>query len=315
MNGLLSGNTYINVHTVNNPGGEIRGQLGAPQVQATLSGDQEVPAATTGASGSAFVRLNATQTVLTYSVDVTDGFTSDITQAHIHTGAAGVNGPINLFLCTDLGNAPAGVPTPQACPDFPGTIAGTLDNDDFIADGGINTFSELVNGLISGNAYINVHTVNNPGGEIRGQLGAAHLQATLNGNQEVPPVATAASGSAFVRLSATQTVLSYSVDVSDGFSSAITQAHIHNGAVGVNGPINLFLCTNLGNAPAGVPTPQTCPDFPGTIAGTLDEDDFIDVGAVTTLNELVDTMLSGGTYINVHTVNNTGGEIRGQINP
>ena len=126
---------------------------------------------------------------------------------------------------------------------------------------------------------------------------------------------TAAEGSGFVRLSATQSVITYSVAVSGVFSSDITQAHIHSGEEGANGPINLFLCTDLGNAPAGVPTPQGCPDSPDTIAGTLDEDDFIAAGVINFFDELTDAIISGGTYINVHSVTNTGGEIRGQLNP
>ncbi len=34
--GLLAGNTYLNIHTVNFPGGEIRGQLAVPE-PATLA--------------------------------------------------------------------------------------------------------------------------------------------------------------------------------------------------------------------------------------------------------------------------------------
>ena len=47
---------------------------------------------------------------------------------------------------------------------------------------------------------------------------------------------------------------------------AVQQAHIHFGQKGVNGRISVFLCTNLGNGPAGT---QPCPAPPATISGTI----------------------------------------------
>jgi len=42
--------------------------------------------------------------------------------------------------------------------------------------------------------------------------------------------------------------------------------HIHLAQTGVNGGITVFLCTNLGNGPAGT---QGCPPTPATITGTI----------------------------------------------
>ena len=55
---------------------------------------------------------------------------------------------------------------------FPATLSKTLTSADldptFAAAG--STFADAVNAILSGNAYINVHTAANVGGEIRGQL-------------------------------------------------------------------------------------------------------------------------------------------------
>ena len=55
-------------------------------LEATLSGGQEVPAVTTNASGSATVTINISQKQIIYSVQLSSGFSSAITQAHIHSG-------------------------------------------------------------------------------------------------------------------------------------------------------------------------------------------------------------------------------------
>ena len=92
--------------------------------------------------------------------------------------------------------------------------------------------------------YIQVHTVINPGGEVRGQVivppgatGVVTIVVPLNGAGEAPPVATngMGTGTLVVNLS-TGAVVSVSVMVS-GMSSIVTASHIHQGAPGVNGPI------------------------------------------------------------------------------
>ena len=99
------------------------------------------------------------------------GLPTDAAQAHIHFGSPSQTGGISTFLCTNLGNGPAGT---QPCPVSGGTISGTLTMADVIgpAAQGIaaGEFRELVDAIEAGSAYVNVHTVQYPGGEIRGQL-------------------------------------------------------------------------------------------------------------------------------------------------
>jgi hypothetical protein len=137
--------------------------------------------------------------------------------------------------------------------------------------------------------------------------------ATLSGDEEVPARDTPAVGVAKFKLSKDGSALSFKVNVAN--IQNVFAAHIHCGAVGVNGPIGVTL---FGGAPAG-----------GRVNGTLAE------GAITApdpgnacgwadLAAVLAAIESGNTYVNVHTNDgvappNTGpgdfpgGEIRGQI--
>jgi len=77
-----------------------------------------------------------------------------------------------VFLCSNLGNGPAGT---QACPAAGGTIRGTIRAADVGAGGagqGIaaGEFNAFVDAVRAGATYVNVHTTGRPGGEIRAQL-------------------------------------------------------------------------------------------------------------------------------------------------
>ena len=99
------------------------------------------------------------------------------------------------------------------------------------------------------------------------------------------------------------------------------QSHIHIANPGNNGSITVFLCTNLGNAPAGV-TSRPCPSSPGEVEGVIvagdvrgvigDNGIILETGDLEGLKRL---MRDGATYVNVHTSDHPSGEIRGQINP
>ena len=109
---------------------------------------------------------------LTYSdVGTTPPLTGTVTQAHIHFGKEHVAGGVMVFLCTNLGNGPAGTP---ACPMNTGTVTGTITPDSIIAVPKQNVkagdFDALEDALTSHTGYANVHTTALPAGEIRGQV-------------------------------------------------------------------------------------------------------------------------------------------------
>jgi len=108
---------------------------------------------------------------------------SAVQQAHIHLGARALTGGISVFLCTNLGNAPAAPAQPtQACPQpAPGesvTISGTFTAADVIGPAGQGLapgeFAELLSAIRAGATYANVHTTGRPSGEIRAQLRRGH---------------------------------------------------------------------------------------------------------------------------------------------
>jgi CHRD domain len=124
-----------------------------------LTGDEEVPAVVTGAQGQATFKLSADGQSITYKLNVAN--IEDVTQAHIHLAAPGVNGPIVTFL---FGLVPGGV-------DVNGRLAsGSIEAGDLINSLAGQPLSALIAAIENGGAYVNVHTVAHPSGEIRGQL-------------------------------------------------------------------------------------------------------------------------------------------------
>ncbi len=161
------------------------GVPGQTMFHTELFGAQEVPAVTTPLKGVFTMTLDETARQIMYTlqgVNIADA-SSAVQQAHIHTGLVGENGPVNLFLCTDLNNAPVGAP--PLCNGLAATVSGTLTAADLIAAGGTDIFADVVAGLNAGAMYVNAHTVDNPGGEIRGQIGknvvSVYLGFSLNG--------------------------------------------------------------------------------------------------------------------------------------
>jgi len=112
---------------------------------AHLNGSQETPLVKTSATGESTITLN-TDKSLTCTVTTTD--TKNANAAHIHLAPAGVAGPIIIPL--------AGGPTTWSCPST------------------VLTAVQLT-ALQEGRLYVNVHTVDHPAGEIRGQIVAASL--------------------------------------------------------------------------------------------------------------------------------------------
>jgi hypothetical protein len=130
--------------------------------------------------------------------------------------------------------------------------------------------------------------------------------APLSGAEEVPPADTLARGNAIFHVSKDGGSISYKLIVAN--IENVSMAHIHVAPAGVNGPVVVWLY------PEG-PPPQPIPGrFDGVLAeGTFTADDLVGPLAGMTLDDLIELMVSGNTYVNVHTAHYPGGEVRGQI--
>jgi hypothetical protein len=121
---------------------------------ARMNGAQETPANNTKATGSASLSLDGTK--LHYSVEV-HNLSGAPTGAHIHVGAMGIAGPPVYTFAIKAGSGTSGTISE-------GTIDLTTDASSGVSGDSLKTL------LNNGHAYINVHTKNFPGGEIRGQV-------------------------------------------------------------------------------------------------------------------------------------------------
>jgi len=143
----------------------------AEDVFVRLKGFEEVPSTSTSASGSLFAHIDATAGTIAYRLRYS-GLHGNVLQAHIHFGARSTNGGVMVFLCETAANQdPAGLaPT---CPQS-GLVTGVLSANNVVGPGGqgisAREFTEMLRAIRGGVAYVNVHSVTFPGGEIRGQF-------------------------------------------------------------------------------------------------------------------------------------------------
>jgi hypothetical protein len=139
---------------------------------ATLSGFEEPPAIASSASGEFSATLNPDGSSFDYTLTY-EGFTTDVFMSHIHFGLPSVNGGVTVWLC---GSAPPSVPPTPACPARSGSVSGTITADNVLGIQGqrlvARDFAKLLEAIEFGATYVNVHSRDLPGGEIRGQLKA-----------------------------------------------------------------------------------------------------------------------------------------------
>ncbi|WP_236978830.1 CHRD domain-containing protein [Membranihabitans maritimus] len=284
------GETYVNIHTENNPGGELRGQIikellecgvgvdtvNQPEivvedpgfgsdilVTSRLTGGAEVPSVETDAVGVATVHFNEDRTMGTINVTVS-GLSSSFAGAHIHEAPSGENGDVLINMSDSYTN---------------GRITQSFEITD-----------SLMTKLLEGHLYVNVHTENNPGGELRGQLSleAPHsYTGWMSGSSEVPSVEADASGLVTAHYTPNTNILELNAQWS-GLTGPITGAHLHMGSAGENGDV----VENLTDLVIGE-----------SIKIKIEAGDYIEA-----LN-------AGEIYLNVHTEANPGGEIRAQLAP
>ena len=141
-------------------------------VRARLIGLNEVPSVSTVARGRFKAVIDEEAGTITFTLSYS-ALEAPVTQAHIHVGQRHTNGGVSVFFCTNLA-PPPGVPVPQACPQGPTEISGTLTQADVLGPAGqgvaANEFAELLRAIRAGATYANVHSEKFQLGEIRGPI-------------------------------------------------------------------------------------------------------------------------------------------------
>jgi hypothetical protein len=130
---------------------------------ATLTGAEQVPAQTTPAYGTASFLVEAGGNSLRYSLTVVG--VTNVMMAHIHIGAPGQNGAVVLWLY------PSAPPPRPIAGDMTGDLgSGVATRANLVGPLAGQPLSALISAMAAGNAYVNVHTQQAPGGLIRGQI-------------------------------------------------------------------------------------------------------------------------------------------------
>jgi CHRD domain len=143
-----------------------------------LSGANEVPPVSPAGTGFATVVLDPTEETIQIS-GTFSGLTSNTTMAHIHCCAPLGTNAIVATLQPAFPGFPLGVtsgtfPLPGFSNALDLTMASSYNGPFIAANGGTVATAEaaLIAGILGGQSYLNIHTVNNPTGEIREQLAA-----------------------------------------------------------------------------------------------------------------------------------------------
>ena len=214
------------------------------------------------------------------------------TAAHIHTGRAGVAGPVAVLFFQPGTNA-------ASLPDTLNAVAGCVD---------VNRDLARAIAASPRDWYVNVHTADFPAGAIRGQLRRGgdldldlphQLTARLSGANEVPPADPDGRGLAFVRTGRQRVCFAVGWT---GITPPIF-AHIHAGVAGTNGPVVVLFWDVPELVAAGPPA-----ELPATVsaaAGCVDDQD------PAVLRDI--RQQPRAFYVNVHTREFPGGAIRGQL--
>ena len=130
---------------------------------AELSGANETPApgVLTGAFGFAVVRLDVGAKRWEWTVDVFN-MPSGTNNAHFHVGGPGLAGPTVV-----------NIPFPAGISNDYRLSGSATDLSSPRPDQGIRSVEDFIQAMVGGQVYVNVHSVINGGGEIRGQLKVA----------------------------------------------------------------------------------------------------------------------------------------------
>ncbi len=275
---LLRAEVYLAVHTAANPNGEMRGQIKLETdfgYYTEMDGTQQVPMNASTAKGVAAINLSLDGKFLEVK-SVTDGLSGAIMGAHLHKGIAGTNGGLLVDLSSMISaNGRA--------------LYGVVEIDDSIK-------SVFQNYVKTGMVYLNIHTMANPNGEVRGQIKYdqnLRFDARIDTTQITGNLNTISSaiGAAKFSLNLTYDTLKYYI-VASNLTGAIAAAHIHNAEPNMDGGVVYEFPTTAFNG--------------NVISGAWTKSNGL-------TENLISQLLYGNLYVAIHTAENPAGELRGQI--
>lgn len=143
------------------------------------------------------------------------------TDAHIHEGVAGTNGPVIVPLVKDAANPNVWT--------VPANATLTASQFESFKNGGL---------------YYNAHSAKYPGGELRGQIGREVAIGRLSGAQEFPQNTSAAAGLGVIAVDPVTKL----ADITLTFANiAPTAAHVHTAPITGNGPVTIPFGTPTNN--------------------------------------------------------------------
>jgi hypothetical protein len=342
-----------------------RGDAKSTYFTATCKGANVIPPTKSTATAMFGIMVNGTTASWTLKVM---GI-SNLTMAHIHAGNSTSNGPILVKLLPNDGSNTINAFAPPKNGNL--NFAGTVTAANLLGSLKGMTVADFVNFVENSGAYVNIHTSQNPAGEIRGQLMMAsspvampsspamaspspammpspapsspvasspmpsspamaspspammpspapsspmpaitmpmYFFAACNGSNELP--ATNSTATAMVGITVNGASATWTAKVM-GISN-LTMAHIHAGNSTSNGPILVKLLPNDGSNMINKLSPSESGNL--TFNGTFTAANLMGPLQGMTLADAVAFAETSGMYVNFHTTQNPGGDIRGQV--
>ncbi len=277
---LMNREFYVNVHTANNASGELRGQVTPPvkaSFYASLSGTAENPSIKTAAAGAVTVELSPSDSIIVSGAfaNLEGNFDASVAGgSHVHAGHAGASGGIELSLTAD--------------------VAVDLKSGTYLySDNKFLATTDQITKLMNRELYVNIHSTTHASGELRGQVlgdATAYFKTKLNGLHENPAVVTMGYGAVNLEINGTTAIMT------GGFAdlgSTYDASHLHEGGVTANGGVVTALTATVSQDTAGQYSVAS--------------------NTYTMTEAQITALYDEGTYVNVHTAGEAGGEIRGQL--
>ncbi len=280
VNDLFARRLYMSIASGAAATPELRAQI-LPEATAyfvgTLSGTSETNIVNSSAVGQTILEVHDDKTVLTGSFNNLESDFNGSIGAHIHNAIAGQDGAVANALTTDIANN-----------NRNGTFAA--------ADNTFSPSADELEGLFAREQYVNVHSIDNQSGAIRGQLlplANAYFTTTLGGFNTVKPLESLGTGSVkFDLIGNTLTISGSFVDATGTVAGDDVALHI--GAAGVNGEAAFILFPEENG-------------MNGVLRAAENSFELAD--------EEVEMLRSEGMYISITSSSFPNGELRGQLLP